>query len=174
MEGHARYRERRKQRFVEMEHTIDGLTAKVQQMQHVQSQNAMLQVPPSLAPQKTCSALKASNSADADPWLLQAKRGELEAMLLEKEQELERLRAQLEGGGGSGNGGGNGVHEERSLEQRRRTEEANLRECQAQVAAHVQVLREFIDKHDLRSVNPTGLPFVLDSNRDESIVLAGC
>ena len=39
-----RYRERRKQRFNDMEHTIDDLTARLQQMQAVKSQNALLVV----------------------------------------------------------------------------------------------------------------------------------
>lgn len=120
-QAQQRYRERRKQRFSEMEHAIDGLTAKVEQMQSVQAQNA----------------------------LLQAKRNELEAMLSQKDQEIESLRVRVASGGGA-------EDLDKSPEQRRRLEEAKIKDCQVQAARHMEELKQYITVHNLGNVNPTG------------------
>ncbi len=44
MQAQQRYRERRKQKFQEMEQTLEQLSSQVQDMQAVQSTNAVLQV----------------------------------------------------------------------------------------------------------------------------------
>ena len=77
-------------------------------------------------------------------------------MLQEKDRQLEAMRLQLE----SGQSGGTEV-EERSLEQRRKAEEANTRECQAKAAKHVEDLKAYMQAHDLYHANPTG--WCLDS-----------
>lgn len=109
-----------------------------------------------------CSVTGAAEGCDLDHSLCggehsaewawaQAKRDELEAMLMEKEGELELLRAKVQSGEAEG-----GAEAENTPEQRRKLEEANVRQCQATAAAHVQGLRDFVDKHGLQSVNPTG------------------
>lgn len=67
--------------------------------------------------------------------------------------ELEQLRQQMQKGQPT-----KGVADaaDDNAEQRRKADEANLKECQAKAAQHVQALREFIDLHNLRSRNPTG------------------
>ena len=91
------------------------------------------------------------NTHEASRRCAQAKRDELEAMLQEKDRQLEAMRAQLE----SGQSGGADV-EERSLEQRRKAEEANTRECQAKAAKHVEELKAYMQTHNLYNANPTG------------------
>lgn len=84
---------------------------------------------------------------------MQAKKEELEATLHERDLELQQLRQQVKKG--QTNVAADG--EENSPEQRRQAEDANVKECQAKATAHVQALRDFIDAHDLRNANPTGI-----------------
>lgn len=50
MQAQQRYRERRKQKFSEMEQSLHVLASQVEQMNSVQSQNSLLQVDTSLFP----------------------------------------------------------------------------------------------------------------------------
>lgn len=92
-----------------------------------------------------CTAKLKSSS-----WLLQATRSDLEARLLQREDEIERLKSQLEQGTVAES------ETEKSPEQRRKAEDARLRACQASVEAHIQELSTFLKDNGLEHVNPTG------------------
>lgn len=68
----------------------------------------------------------------------------------QKEEEVERLKVRLE------TGSADEPETDETPEQRRKTEDAKLRDCQASVAAHIQELSTFLKDHGLENVNPTG------------------
>ncbi len=72
----------------------------------------------------------------------------------QREEEIERLKTQLEQGTVAES------DTERSPEQRRKAEDARLRACQASVEAHIQELGNFLRDNGLEHVNPTGQPQV--------------
>lgn len=78
--------------------------------------------------------------------ILQAKSHELETLIAARDQEIDRLRGQVQ----EGNEG------EESSEKRRQADEALVHDMQGQAAQNVQAMKEFIEKHSLRNVNPTG------------------
>ena len=82
--------------------------------------------------------------------LAQATRSDLEARLLQREDEIERLKTRLEQGTAAES------DPNKSPEQRRKAEEVRLRACQASVEAHIQELSKFLKDNGLEQVNPTG------------------
>ena len=83
-------------------------------------------------------------------WLAQATRSDLEARLQQREDEIERLKTQLEQGTVAES------DPDKSPEQRRKAEDARLQACQASVGAHIQELSKFLTNNGLEQVNPTG------------------
>ncbi|KAK9824090.1 hypothetical protein WJX72_007643 [[Myrmecia] bisecta] len=144
-QAQQRYRERRKERFGQMEAALEELNEQVKEMTNVQAQNSMLQ----------------------------GKTSELERVLREKEEEIERLKAKLTSASDAAQQGG--VIDEAPEEARSAVREADLKRFAASREVHIQKLREFIDRHGLRNVNPTG-DGVPDAIVKElaTLVSAGC
>lgn len=74
----------------------------------------------------------------------------MEARLLQREDEIERLKTQLEQGIVAES------DTDKSPEQRRKAEDARLRACQDSVEAHIQEIGQFLKTNGLEHVNPTG------------------
>ena len=81
---------------------------------------------------------------------MQAKSHELSTMIEAKDAEIDKLRGQMQATSIS-------PEAEESYEQRRQAEEALLSDMQGETAKNVQEMREFIEKHKLQDVNPTGI-----------------
>ncbi|KAK9837323.1 hypothetical protein WJX81_006202 [Elliptochloris bilobata] len=139
-QAQQRYRERRKQRFVELESTLDSTSAQLQQLQGVQQQNQALQ----------------------------GQMVELGALLRAKEAELSRLHSQLaaspEGAGDAPLAALDGTGEVESVlepaaeakQRKRQATEAEIAAYMSDRAENVARVRDYVEQHGLRNVDPLG------------------
>lgn len=81
---------------------------------------------------------------------MQAKSHELTSMIEAKNAEIDKLRGQMQATSISS------PATEESYEQRRQAEEALLSDMKGENAKNVEKMKEFIERHKLQTVNPTG------------------
>ncbi|KAL3146023.1 hypothetical protein ABBQ38_015378 [Trebouxia sp. C0009 RCD-2024] len=140
-QAQQRYRERRKQKFVEMEQAIDALAAQTKDMNSLQSQHQRLQ----------------------------GKTAELEQVLRQKELEIERLQQQLESKKSSGSSDSSvdvcaavDLDEDPSAayateaERKHRSHEAEVQSYQQDWQQHVLSLKDYFQRQGLQNVDPSG------------------
>eukprot|EP00884_Botryococcus_braunii_P001627 jgi/Botrbrau1/11465/Bobra.27_4s0006.1 len=147
-----RYRERRKQRFHEMEAALTAVHEQMQAMGSVQSENAALQ----------------------------GRAAQLEAQLREKEQEIVRLRIALEATNIKAEDDTEdivsplelGHNIEKAQEKNKEQEEAQLQEKFAERHA---ALSAFVQQHGLRNADPTGADLPEETSRKlQEMLSLGC
>ncbi|DBA67813.1 TPA: hypothetical protein ACH3X2_014164 [Trebouxia sp. C0005] len=140
-QAQQRYRERRKQKFVEMEQAIDALAAQTKDMNTLQNQHHVLQ----------------------------GKTTQLEQMLKQKEMEIERLQQQLESKKSSGSSDSSvdvcatvELDEDPSAayateaDRRHRHHEAEVQAYQHDWKQHVLRLKNYFERQGLQNVDPSG------------------